>query len=105
MKLLAHVPSWLKNKYLLAGVGFLVWILFFDSRDLITSHFRERAELVRLEKSKKYYEQEITATKQELQQLKTNPTLLEKYAREKYMMKRDNEDLFVIRPDNQPVKH
>jgi cell division protein DivIC len=105
MKLLARVPSWLKNKYLLTGVGFLVWILFFDSRDLITSHFRERAELVRLEKSKKYYEQEITTTKQELQQLKTNPTLLEKYAREKYMMKRDNEDLFVIRPDNQPVKH
>jgi|SRR3984885_1387986 cell division protein DivIC len=105
MKLLARVPSWLKNKYLLTGAGFLVWILFFDSRDLITSHFRERAELVRLEKSKKYYEQQIAATRQQLQQLKTNPALLEKYAREKYLMKRDNEDLFVIRSDNQSVIH
>jgi cell division protein FtsB len=105
MKLLARVPSWLKNKYLLTGAGFLVWILFFDSRDLITSHFRERAELARLEKNKKYYEQQIDVTKRELQQLKTDPALFEKYAREKYLMKRDNEDLFVIRPENQIVKH
>jgi cell division protein DivIC len=105
MKLLARVPTWLKNKYLLTGAGFLVWILFFDSRDLITSHFKEHAELVRLEESKKYFEQQIAVTRQELQQLKTNPALLERYAREKYLMKRDNEDLFVIRPDNHVVKH
>ncbi len=96
MKILAHIPSFLKNKYLLTGVGFLVWILFFDARDFITSHFRERNELLKLEQSKKYYEQQIAATKQELEQLKTNPAILEKYAREKYLMKRDNEDLFII---------
>ena len=105
MKLLTHIPSWLKNKYLLTAVGFTVWILFFDSRDLITSHFRERSELQKLEKSKRYYEQQIAATKQELDQLKTNPAVLEKYAREKYLMKRDNEDLFLVREDNTPVKH
>ncbi len=97
MKFLTHIPSWLKNKYLLTGVGFAVWILFFDSRDLITSHFREKGELQKLEQSKKYYEQQITATKHELDQLRSNPAVLEKYAREKYLMKRDNEDLFQIR--------
>ena len=103
MKILAHIPSWLKNRYLLTAIGFAVWILFFDSRDFITSHFRERNELNKLEESKKYYEQQIATTKQELEQLKTNPALLEKYAREKYLMKRDNEDLFWIRDDSTTV--
>ncbi len=97
MKFLTHIPSWLKNKYLLTAAGFTVWILFFDNRDLITSHFREKGELRKLEQSKAYYEQEITATKQELEQLRSNPAVLEKYAREKYLMKKDNEDLFRVR--------
>jgi cell division protein DivIC len=105
MKFLTHIPSWLKNKYLLTAAGFIVWILFFDARDFITSHFRERSELQKLEQSKKYYEQQIAVTKQELDQLKTNPAVLEKYAREKYLMKRDNEDLFLIHEDNAPAKH
>jgi len=82
-----------------------VWILFFDNRDLITSHFREKGELLKLQESKKYYEQQIALTRQELDQLKTNPALLEKYAREKYLMKRDNEDLFLIRDQNPAEKH
>lgn len=97
MKFLTHIPAWLKNKYLLTGAGFLVWILFFDNRDLITSHFREKGELHKLEQSKKYYEQQIATTKQELDQLRSNPAVLEKYAREKYLMKKDNEDLFRVR--------
>ena len=96
--------KWLKNKYLLTALGFTIWILFFDARDFITSHFRERGELMKLEQSKKYYEQQIAATKQELEQLKSNPALLEKYAREKYLMKRDNEDLFLIREDKKSAK-
>jgi len=100
MKFLTHIPSWLRNKYVLTAVGFTVWILFFDARDFITSHFRERGELKKLEVSKKYYEEQIATTQHELEQLKSNPTLLEKYAREKYLMKKDNEDLFVIRSEN-----
>ncbi|HEY4337115.1 MAG TPA: septum formation initiator family protein [Puia sp.] len=93
------------NKYLLTGVGFAVWILFFDNRDFVTSHFREKGELQKLEQSKKYYEQQIAVTKHELDQLKSDPAVLEKYAREKYLMKRDNEDLFVIRDESLPAKH
>jgi cell division protein FtsB len=95
----------LMNKYLLTGVGFAVWILFFDNRDFVTSHFREKGELQKLEQSKKYYEQQIAVTKHELDQLKSDPAVLEKYAREKYLMKRDNEDLFVIRDESLPAKH
>lgn len=97
MKFLSNLPAWLKNKYLLTGAGFLVWILFFDNRDLITSHFREKGELRKLEQSKRFYEQQIAATRLELEQLKSNPALLEKYARERYLMKKDNEDLFRVR--------
>jgi cell division protein DivIC len=98
--MLSRIPSFLKNRYVLTGAGFVIWILFFDSRDLITSHFRERSELVKLEESKKYYEQQIAVTRRELEQLKTNPAVLERYAREKFLMKKEKEDLFRIREDN-----
>jgi cell division protein FtsB len=103
--MLSRIPSFLKNRYLLTGAGFVIWILFFDSRDLITSHFRERGELLKLEESKKYYEQQIAVTKQELEQLKTNPAVLERYARERFLMKKDKEDLFRIREDNTHATH
>ena len=98
--MLSRIPSFWKNRYVLTGAGFVIWILFFDSRDLITSHFRERSELLKLEESKKYYEQQIAMTKRELEQLKTNPAVLERYAREKFLMKKEKEDLFRIREEN-----
>jgi cell division protein DivIC len=97
LKLLAKIPSWLKNKYLLTAAGFLIWILFIDDRDFITTHFRHAQELQKLQQSKKYFEDQIAATQKELDQLRSDPAILEKYAREKYLMKRDNEDLFLIR--------
>jgi cell division protein DivIC len=86
----------LKNKYILTAAAFAVWMLFFDNRDVITTHFKHSAELNRLEESRAYYQAEIDKTRRELQQLKSDPRILEKYAREKYRMKKDNEDLFVI---------
>jgi cell division protein FtsB len=71
-------------------------MLFFDDRDIITTHFRHTRELRELKKSKLHYEKEIAETRKELGQLKSNPATMEKYAREKYLMKRDNEDLFLI---------
>ena len=96
MKILTHIPSWLKNKYLLTAAGFMVWMLFFDDRDFITTHFRQRDDLKKLQESRKYYEGQISNTRKELDQLKSNPATIEKYAREKYLMKRDNEDLFLV---------
>ena len=61
------------------------------------THFRQPGELKKLQQSEKYYQEEITATRNELERLKSNPSTIEKYARERYLMKRDNEDLFLIR--------
>lgn len=83
------------NKYLLSVIVFAIWILFFDRNDLFTQHDRKK-ELEKLETSKAYYQQEITATKQELAELQDNPAALEKFAREKFYLKRPNEDVFVI---------
>ena len=93
------IPKQLKNKYILTAGAFAVWMLFFDNRDFITTHFRQRAELNRLEESRAYYENEIAKTRKELKELKSDPNILEKYAREKYRMKKDNEDLYVISQD------
>ena len=96
MKILHQLPSWLKNKYLLSSLVFLAFIGFFDDRDLV-ANYHHRKQLIELEKSAEYYRQEIEKTKAELNQLKTDAATLEKYAREKYLMKRDNEDIFIIR--------
>ena len=95
MKLLTQLPPWLRNKFFIAFAAFTVWMLFFDERDVFTmSHHRQ--ELRQLQKSEKYYTEQINKEKAELENLKNSPATLEKYAREKYFMKRDNEDLFLI---------
>lgn len=95
MKFLQYIPSLFKNKYLLTGIFFLVWMLFFNEKDLI-SEFKKRAKLRELQKSERHLTETIKETKLELGQLKTNAQTIEKYAREKYLMKKDNEDLFII---------
>ena len=92
-----RIPSWLKNKYILTTLCFAVWVLFIDDRDFITTHFKHVRELHKLEARKQYYESQILTVRKELDQLKSDPATLEKYAREKYLMKRDNEDLFVVK--------
>jgi cell division protein DivIC len=96
-QLVDRIPSWLKNKYVLTTLFFAVWILFIDDRDFMTTHFRHLKELHKLEVRKAYFEDQILIVRKELDQLKSNPAALEKYAREKYLMKRDNEDLFVVK--------
>jgi cell division protein DivIC len=93
---LAKIPSLLKNKYLLCVLVFAVWMVFFDDRDIITTQFRYKRELNSLQESKAFFEARIAETRIELGKLQADPVLLEKYAREKYHMKRDNEDLYII---------
>lgn len=103
MKLLfSHIPAWMKNKYTIAILGFLSVYLFFDKNDFFTQRSRT-AELNNLLESKAYYQKEITAEQHELERLKNNPLTIEKYAREKYLMKKENEELFII-PEKVPEK-
>ena len=100
MKLLSSIPSFVKNKFLLTGVAFAVWMVFFDRNDMLTQRER-RSELSEMQKSKEYYIDEIAKERKAAEELKSNPITIEKYAREKYGMKRDNEDVFIIQaPEN-----
>jgi hypothetical protein len=101
MKFLTHIPSWLKNKYLLTGAFFVIWMFFFDPKDIL-SDIERRNKLNELQNSELHLKQLISASQQELDQLKNNAQSIEKYAREKYMMKKDNEDLFIVNltPEN-----
>jgi len=95
MKLLSTIPAWLKSKYLIAGTAFVIWMLFFDRND-VSLQLKRINELNKLQQSEENMNRQIANTKKELELLKTNPSTLEKYAREKYMMKKDNEDLYII---------
>ena len=96
MKLLSSTFRVLRNKYLLSTTAFLLWIIFFDKNDFFTQRDR-RNELKELQQSKLYYAGQIAEIKQFSNDLKTNPVAIEKFAREKYKMKRDSEDLYIVR--------
>lgn len=89
------IATILTNKYLVVSVFFIVWMLFFDQRDYFQQRERQ-AELNKLEAKKRYYVEEIEKTRKQLEDLQHNPAALEKFARERYLMKRDGEDIFII---------
>jgi len=95
LKFLKHIPSWLKNKYLLTGTAFLIWIFFFDPKDIPSTITRVET-YSKLQKNEQHMTKLIVETSKDRDLLKTNYQTIEKYARENYMMKKDNEDLFII---------
>lgn len=83
------------NKFVLTGAAFAVWMIYFDSDNWAVQ--RERKKEVReVEQNIAYLNAEIARMEHEYRELTTNPARLEQYAREKYKMKRDNEDVYVI---------
>lgn len=103
MKFLDRIPAILKNKYLLVIVGLGVWLLFFDRNDIF-SQIKRRNEVKKLEAERDYYSNEIKRNQQEIQELRSNPKELEKFAREHYLFKKDNEDIFIIVEDTAKKK-
>lgn len=89
------IPALLKNKYVIATLAFLVWITFFDRNDLITQGGYAH-QLNTLRNQKVFLEQQIQQTDSDLYELKSNPAMLKKFAREKYLMKKSNEDVYLI---------
>jgi cell division protein FtsB len=85
----------LRNKYLVAIMVFLVWLFVFDRNSLIDRIKYTRA-LHEMVEEKEYYLQRIEEDSQRLQELKTDPENLEKFAREQFFMKKDDEDVYVI---------
>ena len=85
----------IRNKYLITTIALIVWVGFFDKND-VRNQMEFRKEVKRLQEERKYYANEIRTITSDLRELSTNPKTLEKFAREKYYMKRDNEEIFVL---------
>jgi cell division protein DivIC len=90
-----RAPSWIKNKYVLTIIVFLVWIILLDPNNVI-SRIREVRTRNRLLREKEYYMGRIEEDRRKLNELRTSNENLEKYAREQYRMKKPDEDLFII---------
>ncbi len=87
--------KYINNRYFYTGLAFVIWMAFFDN-----DNFREQMKLThkieQLQQKKQFYQSEIEKNKSALNALKYDTTQLEKFAREKYFMKKDNEDVYVV---------
>jgi len=86
-----------RNFYFLTAVGFVVWMTLFDSND-VSKQYDMYHKWQELRGEKEYYEANIKLVQQDRAELLSSPALLEKFAREKYLMKRPGEDVFVLVP-------
>jgi len=94
------LPPVFKNFYFIVGVIFIIWMLFIDSNDLY-SQFKKRGKLNELEQQRAYYTQMIQEVEKDREELLSNNELLEKFAREKYLMKKESEDLYILVVDEE----
>lgn len=84
-----------RNKYFLVALAFVVFMIFFDKNDLF-SQYQYYQQVSKLKQERDFYQKETAKVYKDLNELNSNPKELEKFAREKYLMKRDNEDVYVI---------
>jgi cell division protein DivIC len=100
MSLLTKVPPFLRNIYVLTSIGYLIWMLFLDANN-IPNQLKTNVKLLRLQNEKEYYQQKIEEVKLDREELLSDPELLEKFAREKYLMRKPKEDVYVIEEGNE----
>ena len=74
---------------------FGIWMLFFDQNNLV-DRMRMSAEIRQMEADREYYIDQIEKDSTRLHELTTDKDNLEKYAREQFLMKKKNEDVFVV---------
>ncbi|HEX8021577.1 FtsB family cell division protein [Mucilaginibacter sp.] len=87
-----------KNKFFLVTMAFVVWMIFFDRNDLFSQYqYHQQVKKLRLERD--FYKAQTDQVTKELKELTTNPQQMEKFAREKYLMKKANEDVYVVVPE------
>lgn len=85
------------NKYVIVISIFIVWMVFFDENSFINHHEFDK-EIEKLENEKKYYNSEIEKDKELIKKLEDKEQL-EKFAREEYHMKKENEEIYLIEYD------
>jgi cell division protein FtsB len=90
-----NIPPFLKNKYILAILIFLLWVILLDANNLI-DRLRQMNQLRKLKQEKEYYQKKIAEEREKLNRLRNDDDYLEKFAREQYLMKKKDEDLFIV---------
>lgn len=93
----------IRNKYVIAGVAFALWMMFFDRHDIATQ-YGYYSQLKGLKAEKAFYTTEIERVTKTILDLNSDPEALQRMAREKYKMKKENEDVFVIIEREEPQK-
>jgi len=86
----------LLNKYLMVFIVYAVFVTFFDQHNLI-NRWQISQKTSQLEEELKYFQDEIKVNKQKMNELRSSDENLEKFAREQYLMKQENEDIFIIK--------
>ena len=94
--------KFLGSRYTLVLLFFIVWMLFLDNQSYLDQRILNK-QIDELEDNKTYYKEEIAKDQQSIKNLK-NPGQTERYAREKYYMKRDSEDIYIIDIEDDKIK-
>ncbi|OFX60079.1 MAG: septum formation initiator [Bacteroidetes bacterium GWA2_30_7] len=94
-KIWKYILPVIKNKYILTIIFFIVWVTFFDNNNLL-DRINNIGVLNQLHKDQEYYKEKITIDTKRLEELRTDKENLEKFAREQYLMKKKNEDIFIM---------
>jgi cell division protein DivIC len=92
----------LSNKYIWVSLSFFTWMVFLDNYSYFEHRFLNK-QIDELEENASYYEGEIKKDKEHIKQL-NDPLQIEKYAREKYYMKKDSEDIYIVEFDSASIK-
>jgi cell division protein FtsB len=93
--MLKKLPKAFRNFYVVSLVVFFFWMLLLDSNNLI-ARFQLSSKLSALEDEREYYEDKIKEVQKDHDELFGDKESVEKFAREKYLMKKEKEDIYVI---------
>lgn len=89
---------WYKNKYVIVFVVLAFWLTFFDQNNFVYQ-YKLGKQIKELEAEKEFYKREIESLEEQKKALSTDEDMLEKYAREQFLMKREDEDLFLLKEE------
>lgn len=95
---LIRIMPFLRNKFIITLVIFVVWMMFFDQNNLIT-RVKNNHKIAELEQQKELYIAEIKRSERLLEELRGDDESLEKFAREQYLMKKENEDIYIVKAE------
>lgn len=93
-----RVVKFVWNRYFILTLAFAVWMIFFDQNSFFV-HRELDKQIKLLEVDESYYQEHLDTEAEKLNQLNSNPAEIERIAREKHFLKKDDEDIFIIQQE------